>query len=393
MLNNAGTAPAADKASKTAVGALFAYWPDNPLHRPAHGAGQASQGGYFDSPGRDGAYSAAVAQTPSGRAGRPRRDRPPAAQERPERRPATSSRQGEHVLPAGRDRPLCRRQQPAVPGGRRTRPTLSPWAIDYWPSNPWLAGMDMGSGTGAGLDTPTRTRWTARLHALRPPERRYGLHGRRSSGRNGSEAIRDNLKDMCVQAHGQVLQGVRRGVEGGARRHAADGGRDDEGGSGGRLARLVAAESLDERSDGQQRHGRRLPVHTRRRRGLHAHRPPAGHGRRHSRSTTRRSSRPRETRRGGRPGGPPAPLRLITSRRRRSLSRRPRRPRAAARRRVSPSPAPGPPCRRCSAPASARRPAAAPAGASPGARAPSPSRAGTCRWSRAPPSPRARGGR
>ena len=201
MLNNA-TAPPADKVSKTgAVGVLFPYWPDNPFNGSPMTTGY-QDGDFTYVPGAGGAYTMGVdtgAVTPVALDG-------------------TVPQQLTNALEAARDE-YVKTSMYYLQGvidhwasdNNDTYPAtsivnaggLNDYAFDYWPSNPWFAATPMASGSTRGTYT-----YLPGLYS-------YTLTGHLSDGTGftvdsyWSErvmGVRDRLKNMVLQAQGQVLK-------------------------------------------------------------------------------------------------------------------------------------------------------------------------------------------
>jgi hypothetical protein len=200
MLNNGWPPRWEDVRRHGHLGALFDYWPDNPY--PGEPMAPGSEPGCFDYAQRlAGAYELRICRSPSSWVDLS----------------GTIPQQLTNALNAARDERVkvdmyylqgaIDRYAVAnnmVLPATVDKVTLSEWAFDYWPSDPWSAGMDMGPGTGAGSYT----------YSLGGPNG-YTLSGHLSGGTDYTVdgfwaewlgGFRDNLKDLCVQAHGQVLK-------------------------------------------------------------------------------------------------------------------------------------------------------------------------------------------
>ena len=202
MLNNA-SAPSADKVSKTgAVGAAFPYWPDDPYTgAPMTAGGQ--QGGYLYSPGSGGAYSmsattgAATTVTLDGAVPQQLTNALTAARD-------DYVKTSMYYLQGAIDRYAWDYNDVYPAPALVTQIGLSDYAFDYWPANPWLAATAMGPGTGKG----TYTYVLGGSHG-------YTLAGRLGDGTDFTVdgywaerkmGFRDRMKNMTLQAHGQVLR-------------------------------------------------------------------------------------------------------------------------------------------------------------------------------------------
>ena len=200
MLNNGWPPRWADVRKTRAVGEMFGYWPDNPYTGQPMAPG--SDPGYFDYAERSaGVYELRICRSPSSWVDLsgtvPQQLKSSLNAARDERIKVDM-----YYLQAAIDRYAVANngQLPYV----ADETELSPWALDYWPTNPWLSGVRMGPGADPGSYTysPTGPNW-------------YALSGHLSDGTDYTVdgiwtewlvGFRDNLKDKCVQAHGQVLK-------------------------------------------------------------------------------------------------------------------------------------------------------------------------------------------
>ena len=182
MLNNAWPPRWEDVRPHGDLGALFGYWPDNPYTGEPMAPGV--EPGCFDySEHPAGAYELRVRRSPtswidlSGTV--PQQLKNALNASRDERVKADM-----YYLQGAVDRYAVANNLlfPATVD----KVTLSEWAVDYWPSHPWLAGTDMGPGTDAGSYTYSPggpNGYTLSGHLSDGTD--YTVDG---SGQNGSEA-------------------------------------------------------------------------------------------------------------------------------------------------------------------------------------------------------------
>lgn len=199
MLNN-GTAPAAAEVSRTGgVGQLFAYWPANPFTGQPMAPGT-DPGGFTYAAGVGGAYSLSA--------------RP--AQAAPVDLNGTIPQQLKNALTAARDAATNANIHVIQQGVDRyaydnndvVPPDASPATlgayVDPWPINPWTGAPMSTSSSAQGDCTYSQSLFAYKITA----HLAGGVEGDvvDESWLDRWLGIRDNLKDSCVQAHGQVLK-------------------------------------------------------------------------------------------------------------------------------------------------------------------------------------------
>jgi hypothetical protein len=199
LLNNA-TAPAAGEVSKTGgVGQLFAFWPANPFTGQPMAPGT-GPGEFAYAAGAGGAYSlsARTSQTSpvvlDGAIPQQLKTALTAARD-------AVTNANIHVIQQGVDR-YARDNNDVFPPD--ASPATLGTCVDQWPANPWT-GAPMSTSSSAQGDCT----YSQSLFA-------YTITAHLAGGAQGDVVdnwwfdrwlgIRDNLKDLCVQAHGQVLK-------------------------------------------------------------------------------------------------------------------------------------------------------------------------------------------